>query len=113
MGDEVGVGALEDRAPLVDPHRAVGLSGGRLYVPRPASGAACARETYEDSAIRLIAASVRGIPSWACWMRSSISAAARSPYFSSNTVIPLGRNSQLSISIVAAPSGWKVKLHRA
>src|SRR4051812_18491040 len=42
IGDEVGVGALEDRAPLLDPSVLVGLSGGRRYVRRPVSGAACA-----------------------------------------------------------------------
>ncbi len=53
----------EARAPLVEPIVRLGLPGGRLHMPRPASGASCARETQEDSAIRLIASSVRGIPS--------------------------------------------------
>ena len=71
-----------------------------------------ARETQDVSAIRLIAASVLGIPSRACWVLASISAAARAAYFSWNMAIPAGRNCQLSVSFVAVPSGWMVKPHR-
>lgn len=58
-----------------------------------------------DSAIRLIAARVTGMPSCACRVRSAISSPARSPKRSAKNARPAGRNSQCSVSSVASPAG--------
>ena len=58
------------------------------------------RADQPDSATRLSAASVAGMPAWASAERSAISAGASAPNHSSKNAIPAGRNSHDSVTRV-------------
>lgn len=69
-------------------------------------------QAQPDSAVRLSAARVTGMPSCAALVRLEICAWASAPNFALNMAMPPGSNSHDSVTLVSSPTAAKVYPHR-